>query len=73
MTPRSSREAALEILLKITKQKAYSQIVLNDVLEKSPFEGKDRGLISQMVYGVVQQRMTLEYYLSHFLKKKSEA
>lgn len=72
MTPRSSREAALEILLKITKQKAYSQIVLNDVLEKSPFEGKDRGLISQMVYGVVQQRMTLEYYLSHFLKKNQK-
>ncbi len=72
MTPRSAREAALEILMKIVKQKAYSQIVLNDALENSPFEGKDRGLISQMVYGVVQQRLTLEYYLGHFVKKNQK-
>lgn len=71
-TPRSAREAALDILLKIVKQKAYSQIVLNDTLEKSPFERKDRGFISQMVYGVVQHRLTLDYYLSGFLKKNQK-
>ncbi|GGL44359.1 16S rRNA (cytosine(967)-C(5))-methyltransferase RsmB [Sporolactobacillus putidus] len=62
----SVRETALDLLLSITKNHAYSQLALNDTLSESSLSARDRALVTTIVYGVLQRRLTLDYVLSAF-------
>lgn len=57
-----TRKLALEILYKIDKEGAYSNIVLNEMLNKNKnnLNKKDIGLISEIVYGVTTWKLTLD-------------
>lgn len=68
----SVREAALEILLKIEKNQSFSHLLINDALKKTKLEALDRNLLTELVYGTLQRRLTLDYYLQPFLKKQPE-
>jgi 16S rRNA (cytosine967-C5)-methyltransferase len=69
------REAVLELLETIEKNQAYSNLLLNKTIEKSEIASKDIGLLTEIVYGTLQRRMTLDYYLEPFLmdQKKLES
>ncbi|QOR68514.1 16S rRNA (cytosine(967)-C(5))-methyltransferase RsmB [Cytobacillus suaedae] len=66
------REAALEILLSIEKNQAYSNLLLNKMIEKNSIKGKDIGLLTEIVYGTIQRRDVLDYYLAPFIKKQKK-
>ena len=59
-----AREVALKTLYKIDKEKAYSNIVLNEEIKnnenKLDLNSKDIALISQIVYGVTSWKLTLD-------------
>jgi len=57
-----TRKLALEILYKIDKEGAYSNILLNEMLNKNKnnLNKKDIGLISEIVYGVTTWKLTLD-------------
>ena len=65
-----TRELALKILYKIEQEKAYSNIVLNDELNKNRKQliEKDIGLISELVYGVTTWRLTLDTIIKKYSK-----
>lgn len=65
-----TRELALKILYKIDKEQAYSNIVLNDEINKNrkQLKEKDIGLISEIVYGVITWKLTLD----EIIKKHSK-
>lgn len=64
----SVRYLAMEILTAIEVEGAYSNILLNATIEKEKLEAKDAGLLTTIVYGVTQRRMTLDYGLTPFIK-----
>ena len=64
------RDAALSILMEINDNQAYSNLLLHRTIEKYGIEAKDRGLLTELTYGTLQQRMTLDYYLEPFLRGK---
>ena len=66
---KSSRAAAFEILLKIHKDRAYSNIALDASLEGSGFSDIDRAFISALVYGVTERTLTLDYQLQRYLSQ----
>ncbi|WP_453997033.1 16S rRNA (cytosine(967)-C(5))-methyltransferase RsmB [Bacillus nitroreducens] len=66
------REVALEILLQIEKNQAYSNLLLNQMIKKHEVNGKDIGLLTEIVYGTIQRRDTLDYYLAPFIKKSKK-
>lgn len=66
------REVALETLLTIEKSKSYSNLLLNNMIKKHQLKTKDVGLLTEIVYGTMQRRDTLAYFLKPFLKKKVE-
>ncbi|MCP1124779.1 16S rRNA (cytosine(967)-C(5))-methyltransferase RsmB [Bacillus sp. 3103sda1] len=66
------RELALDGLLQVEKSGAYSNLLLNNLIEKSNIDKKDVGLLTEVVYGTIQRRDTLDYYLQPFLRKKIE-
>ncbi len=65
-----AREVALKTLYKIDKDEAYSNISLNEMINKnkSILNKKDIGLISEIVYGVTTWRLTLD----EIIKKHSK-
>ncbi len=63
------RELALDGLIQVEKSGAYSNLLLNNLIEKSAIDRKDIGLLTEIVYGTIQRRDTLDYYLQPFKKK----
>lgn len=64
------RELALDGLLQVEKNGAYSNLLLNQLIEKNNIVGKDVGLLTEIVYGTIQRRDTLDFYLQPFLRGK---
>lgn len=62
------REAALDILESIEKNQAYSNLLLNNAIEKNNIDPKDTGLLTELVYGTLQRKLTLDFYLKPFIK-----
>lgn len=63
------RESALHILDSIEKNQSYSNLLLNNIIKKNHIDRKDVGLLTELTYGTLQRRMTLDYYLEPFLHK----
>lgn len=68
---KSARREAFEILAKIEKDKAYSNLALDSAVRENSPDSADRAFISRLVYGVVERKMTLDYIFSRYLKKGS--
>ena len=64
------RDAALTILLAVDKNQAYSNLLLHQTIEKYKIDAKDRGLLTELTYGTLQHKLTLDYYLEPFIKGK---
>ena len=71
----SVRYLANEILEAIEKEGAYSNLLLNATIEKNQINEKDAGLLTELVYGVTQRKLTLDYGLSPYIRspKKLES
>lgn len=65
-----AREVALKVLYKIDKDEAYSNISLNEMINKNrdTLNKKDIGLISEIVYGVTTWRLTLDEIIKKYSK-----
>lgn len=64
------RDAALTILLAVDKNQAYSNLLLHQTIEKYKIEAKDRALLTEITYGTLQHKYTLDYYLEPFIRGK---
>ena len=66
------RETALKILYKIDKENAYSNIVLDDVINKnrSKLNERDIGLISEIIYGTTTWKLTIDEIIKKYSKIK---
>ncbi|KRM59643.1 16S rRNA (cytosine(967)-C(5))-methyltransferase RsmB [Secundilactobacillus malefermentans] len=61
------RNLAVTVLSKV-KTGAYSNLQLNNVINDHTLIPADVNLLTTIVYGVVQHRLTLDFYLAPFLK-----
>lgn len=67
-----TREIALKILYKIDKEKAYSNIALDELINENRkiLDERDIGLISEIVYGTTTWRLTLDEIIKKYSKIK---
>lgn len=73
---KSARQTAFEILLKIEKDKAYSNLAIDSAIKASGSDSTDCAFISRLVYGVTERKITLDYILSRHIDispKKTKA
>ncbi|MBC2263284.1 16S rRNA (cytosine(967)-C(5))-methyltransferase RsmB [Listeria booriae] len=70
--PETVREIALDLIEKIENNQSFSHLLINDALKKSDLNPMDRALLTELVYGTTQRRITLDFYLAPFLKKTPE-
>ena len=64
------RELALKILYKIDNEKAYSNIILNEEINKNRkiIDERDIGFISEIVYGVTTWKLTIDEIIRKYSK-----
>ncbi|NQI70905.1 16S rRNA (cytosine(967)-C(5))-methyltransferase RsmB [Streptococcus suis] len=68
----TARSLALSVLEDVFEQGAYSNIALNKALEASALSMQDKGLATELVYGTVSRKITLEWYLAHFIEDREK-
>ncbi|HFI0452278.1 TPA: 16S rRNA (cytosine(967)-C(5))-methyltransferase RsmB [Streptococcus suis] len=68
----TARGLALSVLEEVFDQGAYSNIALNKALEASNLSAQDKGLATELVYGTVSRKITLEWYLAHFIEDREK-
>lgn len=66
------REVAMDLLDAIEKNQSYSNLLLNHAINQNHLEQKDIGLLTELVYGTLQRKMTLDYYLQPYIKKPNK-
>ena len=69
---KDARSAALTVLLRCERNGAWLDGALKNVLKESALEPRDAALCSKLCYGVCQNRLLLEFWLSKFSKVKPE-
>ncbi len=58
------REAAYRSVLRHYKDNKFSNLEIDSAIKKYGIEGPDRSLFTVLVYGTIERRITLDYYLS---------
>ena len=66
----SARACALGALIACRKQNAWSDGILKEYLRRNRLDRRDAALASRLCYGVMQNRMLLDFYIASFLKGK---
>jgi len=67
---KNAREIALQTLMKIEKDKAFSNILLNSELNKAELSELDKTFVTQLVYGVISNKMAIDYIIKKSSKIK---
>lgn len=67
---RTARELALTALDRVRQSGAYSNLQLNQLFLQTKLKASDRRLATNLVYGVLQHQLTLEYWLHPFIREK---
>lgn len=65
---KSARELALHILMKFQNEDAFSNILINAELNKSELSDLDKSFVTQLVYGVITNKIAIDY----IIKKSSK-
>ncbi len=60
------REGALLILYEINEKDAFSNIAINQELRNKPYKQLDKGLITELVYGVLENQIYIDYIIDQF-------
>lgn len=67
---KSARQIAFEALLKIHKDGAYSNLIIDSMIKENPsLDERDRAFISNIVYGTLDRLILIDYNLGLYLNQ----
>ena len=65
-----ARETALNVLIACRKDSAWSNGVLKEYLQRDRLDGREAALATRLCYGVMQNKLKLDFYLKQLLTGK---
>ncbi len=65
-----ARETALSVLIACRREGGWSNGVLKEILQKDNLDRREAALATRLCYGVLQNRITLDFYLKQLLTGK---
>lgn len=68
----NAREGALLVLYEINEKDAFSNIALNKELRSKSYKQLDKNLITELVYGVLENQIYIDYIIKQFSTFKIE-
>ncbi|NLM53033.1 MAG: 16S rRNA (cytosine(967)-C(5))-methyltransferase RsmB [Firmicutes bacterium] len=67
-----ARTAAFLALTKIEEEGAFTNLALSDVFAKHHIQGRDKGLATEITYGVVTYKLTLDWLIEQITGRPAE-
>lgn len=64
------REIALTLLLRTEESGSFSHLLIDQEIKKGQLNPKDAALLTEVVYGTLQNKIKIDYILSHYITKK---
>ena len=61
----NARRLAYDILLRCERDSVYSNIVLDTAIRRHRLSDADRALLTALVFGVIEKKITLDHLISH--------
>lgn len=68
----SARFVAVEVLSAIEQKGAYSNLLLNEKIAQGQVLKQDSSLLTQLVYGVLQHKLLLDFFIKHYVKRPNK-
>jgi len=65
---KTPRDSAVRVLYKIEFEKGFSNISLSAEIVSAWLSDLDKGFLIELVYGVIEKKVTLDYFISRFSK-----
>ncbi|MBT8241309.1 MAG: hypothetical protein KJN63_08790 [Acidimicrobiia bacterium] len=63
-----ARKVAIQAVERIQDQGAFANLVLGPMIERTRLPARDRGFVTELVYGTTRMRRALDYMINPFLK-----
>lgn len=63
----TARDVALDALLQMEENESYSNIIIDNALKAAELDKRDSALASTIFYGVLEKKLTLDYYINQCL------
>ena len=67
----SVRDLAFQSIQDILNDNAYSNLKINEVINQYNIATVDKALFTELVYGTIKRKMTLDFYLKPFVKTRN--
>lgn len=64
-----AREVALKIINDVTQNHAYANIALTREINRQKLSDQDRRFITELVYGTIKARETLDWMISFYINR----
>lgn len=68
----TARDVALDVLFRVFTQNAFASTALRNAFEQHSLSGPDRGLATEIVYGVLRRRGFLDLAIGHVADKRTK-
>lgn len=68
-TVESARRLALDVLQDVSRQDAYASLAFGSRIRESKLSQRDRDLAAELVYGTLERRITLDYFIGQKLRQ----
>jgi len=69
----AARKLAIEAVMRINEKGAYANILLPQLLERSNLDTRDRGFVTELVYGSTRARRACEWLVERYLHSEVDA
>jgi 16S rRNA (cytosine967-C5)-methyltransferase len=66
----NARKVALDALIRIEQDGAYANLALGAILERSKLDQRDRGFVTELVYGVSRMRRACDFLVDRFTMRE---
>ncbi|WP_404452545.1 16S rRNA (cytosine(967)-C(5))-methyltransferase RsmB [Virgibacillus necropolis] len=66
------RETILDLLLKIDGDSGFSHLIIDHEIKSHKITERDAGLLTEIVYGTLQRKLTLDYYLDPYINSNKK-
>lgn len=66
------RNTIIDLLLRIDQDSGYSHLLINNEIKAKKISPKDEGLLTEIVYGTIQRKITLDFYIDYYLNSKKK-
>ena len=67
-----ARDTALEVLMQVDKANAWSDGSLKRTIARNKLDSREAALATRLSYGVIQNKLLLDYYISCYCTQKAE-